>query len=193
MNETMENDEEFKVDLNDQDDAEDQEDMDEELLNEDADELIVETIIKRSRSKPLKYNPDEQTHHKLPENVFIDNLPKDKQGINKMAMEVNNNIRRLEIAFFEEEDSDNDMFFEKTLKDESICSQEHNKTLGKLKERSHITQYYCIPLSINVMDLISGPEYEESGEKTIKIDNFVDTQMKLGGRMFDVITCDPPW
>lgn len=73
--------------------------MDEDFLNnEDADDLNLDNMIEGKKKKVKSENDmDQATHQKLPDNVFIDNLPKDKHGINKMAMEVNNNIRRLEI------------------------------------------------------------------------------------------------
>jgi hypothetical protein len=40
------------------------------------------------------------------ENVFIDNLPKDKKSIIQMLKEINKHIRDLEKKFFEEEDSE---------------------------------------------------------------------------------------
>lgn len=155
-------------------------------LNEEDLEVENDSPIKGSKVKV----DDKQ---KLPDNVFIDNLPKDKTSIQAMLKDVNTNIRRLEIQFFEEEDSENDMFFEKTLLNPAISSQEHNQTLAKLKEVSHITQYFCIPLSINVMDLINNNTVENNGHPTLKIDQLVKVQTKNGGRMFDVITCDPPW
>jgi len=101
-----------------------------------------------------------------------------------MVMEVNKNIRNLEQKFFEEEDSDADIFFEGTLKNHKTSSQDHNNALARLREKSHITQYFCIPLSMNVMDTV----YNKGC-----LDQLVTAQMKHGGRMFDVITCDPPW
>lgn len=71
-----------------------------------------------------------------------------------MIIEVNKNIRHLETTFFEEEDSEADFFYEKQLKDENLSTDEHNQYLMKLKDKSHITQYFCIPLSMNVMDLV---------------------------------------
>ena len=48
-----------------------------------------------------------------------------------------------------------------------------------LKEKSYIQQFWSLPLSENVTG--------------IEFDKLAATQMKHGGRLFDVVTMDPPW
>ena len=111
-------DEEFKL-PSDADEAEEEMDLNDE-------DLEVENDTPNVKSSKVKSETGDKEQLKLPDNVFIDNLPKEKSGIQSMLKDVNNNIRRLEIQFFEEEDSENDMFFEKTLLNPAISSQEHN-------------------------------------------------------------------
>lgn len=56
-----------------------------------------------------------------------------------MIKEVNRNIRHLEEMFFEEEDSEADIFFEDKLKDDSLPTEVHNEFIARLKDKSHIT------------------------------------------------------
>ena len=91
-----------------------------------------------------------------------------------MLKDVKKHIKNLERQFFEEEDSEN----EELLK-ESIPDEKHDEKLLALQELSHIKQFWCIPLSVNVKD------YD--------FDKLAKEQMKMGGRLFDVITIDPPW
>ena len=112
--------------------------------------------------------------------VFIDNLPKDEASLRTMIKDVNYHIRELERQFFEEEDSDEEDELKQNLVNSNITEAEHNMKLEKLKEKSHIQQFWTIPMSENVTAL--GYEY------------LAKSQMEnSGGRLFDVITCDPPW
>lgn len=155
------------------------------------------------------------------ETVFIDNLPDDELAIQSMLSEVKKQVRLLEQRFFEEEDSDfenDEMAFKKLefekksrkivdpaekalLKAEQLSqklqssssngngSQENNAIsplskqtppiCNKNGQNCYIKQFWCIPLSFNVMQL----DFSKLGE----------AQRKFGGRMFDIITMDPPW
>ena len=70
-----------------------------------------------------------------------------------MLKDVNKNIRILERNFFEEEDSEEEEKFSNKLKDQEVSIQEHNRNLEVMMKKSHITQFFSIPLSMNVMDL----------------------------------------
>lgn len=109
--------------------------------------------------------------------MFIDNLPKEKNQIQCLLKEVNRCIRELERQFFEEEDSEVD---EELINVEMKTPEEHNQNLMKIKEKSHIQQFWSIPLSEVV-----GPKFE--------FDKLATAMNKNAGRLFDVITCDPPW
>ena len=111
--------------------------------------------------------------------VFIDNLPKDEASLRQMIKDVNFHIRDLEKQFCEEEDSDVEAELKQDLTKHNISAAQYNDKLASLKEKSHIQQFWTIPMSENVTSL----GYEELAEK----------QMTYGGRLFDVITCDPPW
>ena len=91
-----------------------------------------------------------------------------------MLREVKRHIKALEKQFFIEEDSDQ----EEELK-ETITAEKHDEKLVALQEHSHIKQFWCIPLSVDVMKF----EWQK----------LADQQKMLGGRLFDVITIDPPW
>jgi len=67
-----------------------------------------------------------------------------------MLKEVNKHIRDLERRFFEEEDSEAEEYYKNLLLDEDVTIDEHNKRLEDLKNRSHITQFFSIPLSVNI-------------------------------------------
>eukprot|EP00347_Sterkiella_histriomuscorum_P014782 403359546 len=108
------------------------------------------------------------------ETVFIDNLPNDEFEIRRMLKEVKKHIKSLEKQFFEEEDSEK----EEELKQINNNSK-HEEALQAFKETSHLKQFWCIPLSVNVT--------------TLDFDLLAKSQMKQGGRLFDVITIDPPW
>jgi len=69
-----------------------------------------------------------------------------------MLKEVNKHIRDLERKFFEEEDSELEEANKVELMDVSIPYEEHVARIEDLKQRSHITQFFTIPLSENVKD-----------------------------------------
>lgn len=116
----------------------------------------------------------EEREDEADDTVFIDNLPKEIEPLKQMIEDVNFHIRDLERQFFEEEDSEAEMELKQNL---SI--KEHNLQLEQLKEKSHIQQFWTIPMSENVTDL--------------NFNKLAETQLKHAGRLFDVITCDPPW
>ena len=91
-----------------------------------------------------------------------------------MLKDVKKHIKNLEKQFFEEEDSEQ----EEELKNQ-IPAEEHDEKLFALQQQSHIKQFWCIPLSVNVL--------------SFKFEQLAEQQKKLGGRLFDVITIDPPW
>lgn len=113
------------------------------------------------------------------DNVFIDNLPKDENSIRILLKDVNKHIRELEKKFFEEEDSQGEEELKLNFEREGITAAEHNLRLEKLKEKSHIQQFWSIPISDNVT--------------SINFDKLAEAQLEHAGRLFDVITCDPPW
>lgn len=92
---------------------------------------------------------------------------------------MNKHIRELEKKFFEEEDSQGEEELKLNFEREGITAAEHNLRLEKLKEKSHIQQFWSIPISDNVT--------------SIDFDKLAESQLEHGGRLFDVITCDPPW
>ena len=125
---------------------------------------------------------DEDSDVEGDENVFIDNLPKDEQSIKILLKEVNRHIRDLERKFFEEEDSDAERELQRHLHTPNAQNPEFEsnpRIKEKLKEKSHIQQFWSIPLSENV--------------SSIDFDKLAASQMQQGGRLFDVITMDPPW
>jgi 16S rRNA G966 N2-methylase RsmD len=131
---------------------------------------------RNANDKTADTNADEleEREDEADDTVFIDNLPKEIEPLRSMIEDVNFHIRDLERQFFEEEDSEVEMELKQNL---SI--KEHNQQLEQLKEKSHIQQFWTIPMSENVTDL--------------EFDRLAQTQKKNGGRLFDVITCDPPW
>ena len=108
------------------------------------------------------------------ETVFIDNLPNDEFDIRRMLKDVRKHIKQLEKQFFEEEDSEK----EDELKKISNVAK-HEEALAAFKEHAHLKQFWCIPLSVNVTNF--------------NFDKLGDSQIKSSGRLFDVITIDPPW
>ena len=113
---------------------------------------------------------------------MIDNLPKDEQSIYILLKEVNKHIRDLERKFFEEEDSDKERDLQSHLHTPSAIKPEFEsnpKMKEMLKEKSYIQQFWSLPLSENITG--------------IEFDKLAATQMKHGGRLFDVVTMDPPW
>ena len=83
-----------------------------------------------------------------------------------MLIDCRKQIQNLEKLFFEENDSD------KEEADESVIKKQDEKGTG-------IKQFWFIPLSVNVREF----DFME----------LAYTQEKNGGRLFDVITMDPPW
>jgi len=157
------------------------EDLDPDALDQDF-EAIGSKRKGRGKQGP-KAEEQPEPDEVLDETVFIDNLPKEETAIRVMLKDVNKNIRILERNFFEEEDSEEEERFMNKLKDLTLTKEEHNRNLETMTKKSHLTQFFSIPLSMNVMDLLK----EEC------LNRMVDAQMQHGGRMFDVITCDPPW
>lgn len=66
-------------------------------------------------------------------------MPNDPNEIRKMLRDVDKYIHELEVKFFEEENSEEEGNPSSTPKSED-----------KLVDNSHIKQFYCIPLSVNV-------------------------------------------
>jgi hypothetical protein len=138
-------------------------DLDQELDPEDDDGFILPVNPKpRSKSRKKVKNEngikteegddeeEKEDENEGDENVFIDNLPKDENSIRVLLKEVNKHIRELERQFFEEEDSE----VEGDIKNiEFNSAEEHNQHLEKIKEKSHIQQFWTIPLSDNVTQI----------------------------------------
>lgn len=129
-------------------------------------------------------------------------MPKVAPDIVKLMKEVMRHIRELEEQFFYEEDSDaeerlygapkppegadedsDDKKEAVDPKEFTLPAEAHDKRLAQIRDRSNLQQFWCIPLNHQI------------GLKSY------DFLMKLsqaqrrhsGGRLFDVITCDPPW
>ena len=64
-----------------------------------------------------------------------------------MLKEVRKQIKLLEKAFFEEEDSEQ----EDALKQITNVAK-HEEALAAFRENAHLKQFWCIPLSVNVTD-----------------------------------------
>lgn len=140
-----------------------------EVLSEDEDEKIERrkakrerTVTRRHRSdvEEAKLEDDEQC-----ETVFLDNLPNEEDKIINMLRDCRNEIKKLEELFFEENDSD--------------LEEEAEKALMKQEKGTGIKQYWCVPLSVNVLEF--------------DFDKLIKSMNKHAGRLFDVITMDPPW
>lgn len=58
-------------------------------------------------------------------------------------------------------------------------TKQHEEALAAFRQHAHLKQFWCIPLSVNVTHF--------------NFDLLADSQKKFGGRLFDVITIDPPW
>ena len=114
--------------------------------------------------------------------VFIDNLPKEKHEIAALLKEVNKNIARLEEQFFIEEDSDAEA--ERFGLKDMPTPGEHNQRLEVLKHQSNIQQFWSIPLCRQIGHPDAADLFDELAAAQLKHAN---------GRLFDVITCDPPW
>lgn len=90
---------------------------------------------------------DGEKKKKKDETVFIDNLPTTTHEIHATLKEVRKQIKLLEKAFFEEEDSEQ----EESLKQIANVAK-HEEALAAFRENAHLKQFWCIPLSVNVMD-----------------------------------------
>ena len=111
------------------------EDFEEGLGGEEGDEDDEE--IERGEEKKKKKD----------ETVYIDNLPTTENEIRMTLKEVRKQIKLLEKAFFEEEDSEQ----EESLKQIANVTK-HEEALAAFRENAHLKQFWCIPLSVNVMD-----------------------------------------
>jgi 16S rRNA G966 N2-methylase RsmD len=109
--------------------------------------------------------------------IFIDNLPQEDHEIRRMLKDVKRHIKELEKQFFIEEDSEQEEELKETLAGNN--AEKHDEKLLALQEQSHIKQFWCIPLSVDV--------------RAFNFDRLAEQQKKLAGRLFDVITIDPPW
>lgn len=58
-------------------------------------------------------------------------------------------------------------------------NSEDPQTMELTHAKVQTQQHWCIPISVNVV----GYDF----------DKLVEAQLKNGGRLFDVITIDPPW
>jgi len=67
----------------------------------------------------------------------------------------------------------------KKLEQKFFEEEESDEEEGKQEELSYMQQFWCIPISANVTDF--------------KFDKLGQVQKQLAGRLFDVITMDPPW
>ena len=128
--------------LEEADGLDDFEDLGEDELADDIDAMK----LKREAE-------DDDVAQDIDDTVFIDNLPKEETQIRVMLKEVNKHIRDLERKFFEEEDSELEEANKIDVMDVSIPFEEHCRIIEDLKSRSHITQFFSIPLSDNVKNL----------------------------------------
>lgn len=112
--------------------------------------------------------------------MFIDNLPKDEKNLRAMLKQVNKSIAKLEEDFFREEDSDNEYELQREMANPNMTPAMHNVKLAQFKEKQHIQAFWSIPMSDCV--------------KEVDWDALIAQQKRLtNGRLFDVITADPPW
>ena len=114
---------------------------------------------------------------KAGDTIYIDSLPNSSIEIKQLHKIVVGHIEKYEVTFFEEENSEEEEKYR--------AEYELDTTPGSIekllssKKSSYITQTYCIPVSVNV--------------KTFDFLKLAEAQKKNGGRLFDVITMDPPW
>ena len=156
----------------------------EDLLKDNDPSFTIKTKSLRKKNaldRALDTNADdlEERENEADDTVFIDNLPRDERGLREMIKEVNYHIRNLEQQFFEEEDSEEERVLKQNLEKSNVSVADYNQRLENLKEKSHIQQFWTIPMSESVTNMA--------------FDQLAEAQMKHGGRLFDVITCDPPW
>lgn len=133
--------------------------------------LKLEKADSKTRKTKREAEEDEQD---FDQHVYIDNLPNNDHEIQSMLRQVRKHIKALERQFFEEEDSEK----EEELKQISN-TKSHDEALAAFKETSHMKQFWCIPLSVDVIHF--------------EFTRLADAQQRHGGRLFDVITIDPPW
>ena len=104
--------------------------------------------------------------------IWLDKLPNHTQDILAEIERVKKFITDLEEKWLEMENSD----------DETVDAPEQLVTANSIdlvKGKSHLKQHYCIPCTANV--------------RTYEFNILVKAQMLNGGRLFDVISMDPPW
>jgi len=77
--------------------------------------------------------------------IFIDNLPNDEFDIRDMIKEVDSLIKKYEIKFFEEEDSD----VEEELKRITNVNL-HARRLEAFKQSCNLKHFWCMPLSTDI-------------------------------------------
>lgn len=120
---------------------------------------------------------DLQDDEKVGDTIFIDSLPNSTHDIKEMLKVVKQYIYEFEYKFFVEEDSEEEQqlraFYELDKTPNSI-----DKLLSA-KEKSHIKNFYSIPISVDV--------------KHFNFESLSHAQKRNGGRLFDVIAMDPPW
>ena len=100
---------------------------------------------------------------------MLDNLPSTEEEIRRMLIEVRKEMQKLELQFFEEEESDP----EDATEEDIAARKLQNEQLSYMKE------FHCIPVSEDVLKL----DFAEIRE----------AQLATAGKLFDVITMDPPW
>lgn len=131
----------------------------------------LSAISRRHRSEVDEANLEQDETHGL--TIYIDNLPNHPDDIEKQILDVQEHIMILEEKWFQMEQSDE----EDPNLDPSILNSPCSIDL--VKGKSHIAQHFCIPCSVDV--------------RTFDFDKLINAQMNTGGRLFDVITMDPPW
>lgn len=144
------------------------------VLKKRAKKLTHKLDTAEKKSRKIKREEDDQQDFDNEQHVYIDNLPNHEHEIQSMLRQVKKHIKALEKQFFEEEDSEK----EEELKQISN-TKSHDEALAAFRETSHMKQFWCIPLSVNVTEF--------------EFRRLADVQTKFGGRLFDVITIDPPW
>lgn len=77
--------------------------------------------------------------------IFIDNLPNEEFEIKDMLKEVDRLVRKFELKFFEEEDSD----VEDELKRITNVTL-HSRALEAFKDSCNLKHFWCMPLSSDI-------------------------------------------
>jgi hypothetical protein len=117
-----------------------------------------------------------------------------------LKAQIDNHIQNFERQFFEEEDSEEERALQVQFpQDEALVEVEAvRQQYQQRAAKSYIQQFWSIPLSID----IKKNAFRKAGNSQLRgdlrlgefdWDSLIDAQQKAGGRMFDVITCDPPW